>query len=168
MNVLPLVLYVAAGAAYAVHFARRRPDVGRLATTLLILAALSHTFVIGMQTMEVRHVPFADPASAVGTFVWLLALSYVGVLSHPFFDVTKSHEDDGGDKSKRGTFEIKELPAGEYEIEAWHESFGTQTQKVTVKDGETKEIEFKFGAKKAEAPSPTRTVILGAESGGQK
>ena len=77
MNVLPLVLYVGAGVAYAVHFARRRPDVGRLATTLLIFAALSHTFVIGMQTMEVRHVPFADPSSAVGTFVWLLALSYL-------------------------------------------------------------------------------------------
>lgn len=77
MNVLPLVLYVAAGIAYAVHFARRRPEVGRLATTLLILAALSHTFVIGMQTMEVRHVPFANPSRAVSTFVWLLALSYL-------------------------------------------------------------------------------------------
>lgn len=95
--------------------------------------------------------------------------SYVGVLTHPFFDVTKSHEDDGGDKAKRGTFEIKELPAGEYDIEAWHETFGTMTQKVAVKDGETKEIEFKFGgAKKAEAPTPTRTVILGAESGAEQ
>jgi len=71
------VLYVAAGIAYAVHFARRRPEAGRLATTLLILAALSHTFVIGMQTMEVRHVPFANPSRAVSTFVWLLALSYL-------------------------------------------------------------------------------------------
>ena len=77
MNVLPLVLYAAAGIAYAVHFARRQPEAGRLATTLLILAALSHTFVIGMQTMEVRHVPFANPSRAVSTFVWLLALSYL-------------------------------------------------------------------------------------------
>lgn len=73
---------------------------------------------------------------------WMSA--YIGVCSHPFFDTTKSHENDGGDKSKRGTFEIKNLPAGEYELEAWHETFGTMTQKVTVKDGETKEIEFKF------------------------
>jgi hypothetical protein len=95
--------------------------------------------------------------------------TYVGVCTHPFFDVTKSHEDDGGDKAKRGTFEIKELPAGEYEIEAWHESFGTMTEKVAVKDGETKEIEFKFGgAKKAEAPTPTRTVILGSETAAEK
>ena len=77
MNVLPLVLYAAAGVAYAVHFARRKPHIGRLATTLLILAALAHTFVIGMQTMEVRHVPFANPSRAISTFVWLLALSYL-------------------------------------------------------------------------------------------
>ena len=77
MNVLPLVLYAAAGVAYAIHFARRSPQVGRVATTLLILAALAHTFVIGMQTMEVRHVPFANPSRAVSTFVWLLALSYL-------------------------------------------------------------------------------------------
>ena len=77
MNLLPLVLYLAAGAAYAVHFARRGAASGRLATTLLMLGALAHTFVIGMQTMEVGHVPFADRSSAVSTFVWLLALSYL-------------------------------------------------------------------------------------------
>ena len=77
MNLLPLVLYAAAGVAYAVHFARRQPETGRLATTLLVLAVLTHTFVIGMQTMEVRHVPFANPSRAVSTFVWFLALSYL-------------------------------------------------------------------------------------------
>ena len=77
MNLLPLALYAAAGVAYAVHFARRSPSAGRTATTLLLLAALTHTFAIGMQTMEVRHVPFANPSRAVSTFVWLLALSYL-------------------------------------------------------------------------------------------
>ena len=77
MNVFPLVLYGAAGLAYVLHFARRSPRAGRIATTLLILAALAHTFVIGMQTMEVGHVPFANPSRAVSTFVWLLALSYL-------------------------------------------------------------------------------------------
>ena len=79
MNVLPLVLYVAAAIAYAAHFARRDPAAGRLATALLIAAALAHTFVIGMVTMEVRHVPFANPSRMVSTFVWLLALSYLYV-----------------------------------------------------------------------------------------
>ncbi len=77
MNLLPLVLYVAAGIAYAIHFARRQPAVGRTATTLLLFAALSHTFVIGMQTMEVQHVPIANPSRAIASFVWLLALSYL-------------------------------------------------------------------------------------------
>ena len=77
MNLLPLVLYAAAGIAYGVHFARRQPHLGRTATTLLLFALLAHTFVIGMQTMEVRHVPFANPSRAISTFVWLLTLSYL-------------------------------------------------------------------------------------------
>jgi ABC-type transport system involved in cytochrome c biogenesis permease subunit len=77
LNILPLLLYIAAGTAYAVHFARRGAPSGRLATTLLMLGALAHTFVIGMQTMEVGHVPFANASSAISTFVWLLALSYL-------------------------------------------------------------------------------------------
>jgi ABC-type transport system involved in cytochrome c biogenesis permease subunit len=74
-----LLLYIAAAAAYAVHFSRRDPRVGRAATTLLLAAALSHTFLIGMQTMEVRHVPFASASNFVSTFVWLLTLSYLYV-----------------------------------------------------------------------------------------
>jgi ABC-type transport system involved in cytochrome c biogenesis permease subunit len=77
LNTLPLVLYAAAGVAYAMHFARRDATIGRAATTLLLFGALVHTFVIGMQTMEVRHVPFANPSRAISTFVWLLALSYL-------------------------------------------------------------------------------------------
>jgi ABC-type transport system involved in cytochrome c biogenesis permease subunit len=77
LNTLPLILYAAAGVAYAIHFARRDPSVGRTATTLLLFGALVHTFVIGMQTMEVRHVPFANPSRAISTFVWLFTLSYL-------------------------------------------------------------------------------------------
>ena len=63
--------------AYAVHFARRQTSAGRAATTLLLFAALTHTFVIGMQTMAIGHVPFANPSRAISTFVWLLTLSYL-------------------------------------------------------------------------------------------
>lgn len=63
---------------------------------------------------------------------WMSA--YVGVLSHPYFDVTS---EDGG-------FEISGLPAGTYEIEAWHERLGTQTASVTVADGETASASFSF------------------------
>ena len=79
MNTFPLVIYAAAAIAYAVHFARRDPGIGRTATTLLLFGALAHTFVIGMQTMEVGHVPFANPSRAISTSVWLLTLSYLYV-----------------------------------------------------------------------------------------
>ncbi|MBI1977774.1 MAG: cytochrome c oxidase subunit II [Candidatus Omnitrophica bacterium] len=61
---------------------------------------------------------------------------YIGVLSHPFFAVT---DDQGG-------FKIENLPAGEYTIEAWHETYGTKSQKVTVTDAEAV-VDFKFSAK---------------------
>jgi len=77
LNAIPLVLYAAAAIVYAVHFAKRQPTVGRMATTLLLLAVLSHTFVIGMQTVEYGHIPVAGPTSAISTFVWLLALAYL-------------------------------------------------------------------------------------------
>ena len=77
MNITPLVIYAAAMVAYAWHFTERNPMVGRTATTLLIFAALAHTFVIGMLTMDVGHVPVAGATSAISTFVWLLALAYL-------------------------------------------------------------------------------------------
>ena len=77
MNALPLVFYLLALAAYTVHFARRAPAAGRAATTLLVGGALAHTFVIGMQTMEAGHVPFAGTTQAISTFVWLLGLAYL-------------------------------------------------------------------------------------------
>ncbi|HEX3644273.1 MAG TPA: cytochrome c biogenesis protein CcsA [Vicinamibacterales bacterium] len=79
MNIVPLTLYACALVAYAWHFGKRSAVVGRSATTLLVAAALSHTFAIGMQTMEVGHVPVGGASSAISTFVWLLALSYLYV-----------------------------------------------------------------------------------------
>jgi ABC-type uncharacterized transport system permease subunit len=79
MNVIPLLLYAAALVLYAWHFSRRQPDVGRMATTALVAAALAHTFVIGMQTMEIGHVPFAGTTPAISSFVLLLALAYLYV-----------------------------------------------------------------------------------------
>ncbi len=77
MNAFPLVFYVAATVLYGLQFARRSASLGRAATLLLMAGALAHTFVIGMQTMEVGHVPFAGRVQAISTFVWLLGLSYL-------------------------------------------------------------------------------------------
>lgn len=77
MNTIPLLLYAAAGGAYAAHFARRSPLTGRVATVALVFGALVHTFVIGMQTMQVGHIPFVGTTGAISAFVWLLALAYL-------------------------------------------------------------------------------------------
>ena len=77
MNFLPLALYAVAFIAYAWHFTRRETSAGRAATTLLVFAALAHTFVIGMQTMEIGQIPIVGPTSAISTFVWLLAIAYL-------------------------------------------------------------------------------------------
>jgi ABC-type transport system involved in cytochrome c biogenesis permease subunit len=77
MNSIPLAIYAAAFVAYVWHFAKRQGPSGRAATTLLVAGALAHTFVIGMVTMEVGHVPVTNAASAISTFVWLLVLAYL-------------------------------------------------------------------------------------------
>ena len=65
---------------------------------------------------------------------WMNA--YVGVLEHPYFQVT----------SKDGKFTLKGLPPGTYTIEAWHEKLGTQEVKVTLGAKETKDANFSFKA----------------------
>jgi ABC-type uncharacterized transport system permease subunit len=77
MNLVPLLLYAIACVRYAMQFARRSLNVSRAASTWLIMAAFAHTFIIGMETMRIGHVPFAGATSAISTFVWLLALSYL-------------------------------------------------------------------------------------------
>ncbi len=67
---------------------------------------------------------------------WMKA--YIGVMKSPFFAVTGSD----------GTFTIKGVPPGDYTIEAWTATFGTEDQKVTV------------------APKATQTVDLTFKSGG--
>jgi hypothetical protein len=68
---------------------------------------------------------------------WMKA--YLWVVKHPFFAVT----------GENGTFELPKLPPGTYTIEAWHEvpKLKSEPQSVTIGDGETKEIVFKFAAK---------------------
>lgn len=64
---------------------------------------------------------------------WMQA--YVGVLEHPYYAVT----------GPAGSFSLAPLPPGTYTIEAWHETYGTQTQEVTVGESEQAEITFTFG-----------------------
>jgi ABC-type uncharacterized transport system permease subunit len=77
MHLVPLVFYAAAAAAYLTHFAWRDPRAGRLATAILGGGLLAHTFLIGMQTVQVGHAPLVGTSAAISAFVWLLGLSYL-------------------------------------------------------------------------------------------
>jgi len=66
---------------------------------------------------------------------WMLA--WVWVLDHPFFGVT-------GDD---GTYDIADLPAGEYTLIAWHEELGEVKQKIQVEDDGVLEVNFTFEEK---------------------
>jgi plastocyanin len=61
--------------------------------------------------------------------------SYITVLPHPYFSVT------GAD----GSFSISGVPAGSYEVEAWHETLGTKTGQVTVTAGGSADLSLAFG-----------------------
>ncbi len=79
MRIVPALLYAAAAAAYATHFASHSARTGRLATAILGAALLAHTFLIGTQTMQAGHAPLVGTTAAVSAFVWLLGLSYLYV-----------------------------------------------------------------------------------------
>jgi hypothetical protein len=69
--------------------------------------------------------------------------AYIYVLGHPFYAVS-------GDD---GTFTVKGLPPGKYEIEAVHEQYGAMTQPVTVEPSKSTPLDFKFRAQQAYRPS---------------
>jgi uncharacterized membrane protein/plastocyanin len=63
---------------------------------------------------------------------WMTA--YVAVMDHPFYDVS----------DEKGEFEIKDLPAGTYTIEAWHETLGLKTQELTISKDSHPDLKFNF------------------------
>jgi plastocyanin len=60
--------------------------------------------------------------------------SYMAVLPHGYHNVSQMN----------GTFSIGNLPPGNYELVAWHEKYGEQTQQVTVGAKEQKQVTFTF------------------------
>jgi Carboxypeptidase regulatory-like domain len=48
---------------------------------------------------------------------------------------------------KDGSFDLNNLPPGNYTLKAWHEKLGTATQQITIGASETKAVEFTFKPK---------------------
>ena len=66
---------------------------------------------------------------------WMVA--YVGVVSNPYFAVTRS----------AGTFEIPNVPPGAYTIQAWQEQYGPVTQTIKVMAGGVTTVNFTYTGK---------------------
>ncbi len=57
---------------------------------------------------------------------------YIGVLRHPYFAVT----------GRDGRYTLPPLPEGTYTITIWHEKLGTSSERITVKPGESRSLNF--------------------------
>jgi hypothetical protein len=66
---------------------------------------------------------------------WMIG--YVGVLPHPYFQVT----------GEDGTFALKGLPPGDYVLEAWHEKYGAKTLKAKLDAQGSLDVEFVYSEK---------------------
>ena len=66
---------------------------------------------------------------------WMRA--YLGVLDHPYFAVTPSD----------GSFRLANVPAGEYTLTVWHERFGGQERKVSVRPQQVTKAEIRLGSR---------------------
>ena len=102
------------------------------------LAAVNKEFNLGMPIKGMKLKKTFDKPEVMikvkcEVHPWMA--SYIGVLDHPYFAVT----------GEDGLATIKDLPAGEYTVELWHEKYGTQTQKVTVAD-QDQEVSVSFKA----------------------
>lgn len=108
-------------------------------TTLHNVHAVSKVntpFNFGMPTQGLRIAKFFTKPEIVkmkcDVHPWMA--SYIGVFDHPFHAVT----------GEGGTYALKGLPAGTYEVTAWHEKFGAKTQTVEIADGAMATLDFHF------------------------
>ena len=63
---------------------------------------------------------------------WMKA--FVVVAEHPYYAVT----------ADTGSFQLRDVPPGTYELEVWHEKLGSQRKEVTVEAGKKTVVEFTY------------------------
>jgi hypothetical protein len=65
---------------------------------------------------------------------WMSA--YIMVTEHPYHAVSDVY----------GEYELRDVPAGIYQLKAWHESLGMQEKRIEVKPAATQKVDFTFAA----------------------
>ena len=89
----------------------------------------------GMRIPQTMKKPGVVSVKCDAGHTWMAATIYV--VEHPYYAVTDA----------AGKFDLKDVPPGTYTLVAWHESLGTQEQKVTVAAGKPATASFTFAAK---------------------
>jgi uncharacterized membrane protein/plastocyanin len=102
------------------------------------VATVNETFSVNMPAQNQRETKvFRRAETMVQTrcdvHPWMVA--HVGVKDHPWFAVTK---DDGA-------FVLEGVPAGDVEVEVWHEAGGRQTRTVAVPAAGEVTVDFALG-----------------------
>ncbi len=87
----------------------------------------------GMQSRRTFRVSELGISVRCDIHDWMSAS--IGVFDHSFYAVT----------GEDGRFTIDGLPAGEYELEAWHPTLGTRTQKIRVTETGASDVAIVFG-----------------------
>ncbi len=103
------------------------------------LAKKNRQFNVGQPVPGTREQVLAKAEMAVkfkcDIHPWMTA--YIFVMEHALYSTT----------SADGAFEIKNLPAGEYTLVAWHEKYGQQELKLKVADQDIADANFTFKPK---------------------
>ena len=88
----------------------------------------------------IYHTKHAEEPFVIKCDVHSWMKAYCGVFDHPYFSVTEVD----------GKFSIEGLPAGTYDVEAWHEfkGFGIRRGTVTIEEGKGVEINFTYSRPK--------------------
>ena len=103
------------------------------------VAVANETFSVNMPERNQRDTKvFRKAETMVQTrcdlHPWMVA--HIGVKDHPWFAVAKAD----------GNFVIDGAPAGELELEVWHEASGRSTRKVTVPPHDEVMVDFALAA----------------------
>lgn len=106
-------------------------------------ASTNTQFNVGLAPGKSVERVFASPERMVRLHChvhrWMTA--WVGVVDHPYFAVTDAN----------GRFQIKDVPPGRYEVEAWHETLGVRTGTAVVDGARTAKIDFHYDEKSRRA-----------------
>jgi plastocyanin len=79
---------------------------------------------------------------------WMTA--YVGIVNHPYFAVT----------DPAGTFEIRNVPPGDYALGIWHERYGPLKQTVRVRAGAIATADFSYAGNEKPGGAGIRDVVV--------